>query len=308
MSITNFLIKYRRFIIVNLLLIIMADPIIASVDKDEVSANIELSKNSFYAGEIIIATVSLTCKDSGLAFLKELPSLNLSRGKFAEMIQINQPITAAYTDQNKDKISTKYILGKYAVSVDNPGKNKIESSDIITGINFPVIQNHPFWGRIESYRTEECILKIKPVSINVMNLPDNKTESPYSGVIGNFKINTVVPRREYVVNEENTIYIVVEGEGVLPEEVLPEYTHAFGDRIKLKSMSASTETFFQNNKLISRKTWECEIVPTATGEQEIGIISLGFFNADTGKYQVAQSEPVSIQVQSSTIRREMIEI
>lgn len=299
-----------KFSIIGLLLLIVANTVHAYTNneyKENISASIELSKTNFYAGEIIIATLYVNCINSELAFIDDIPPLKLAKGEVATILPINHPVTS-HVENNNGQQLTKYVIGQYAISIDQSGKNYIDISDIITGINLPVIQNHPFWGRIESYRTEKRTLKFKPVSINVMKLPDNKDELPYSGVIGNFHIETIVPNGEYVVNEGNTIYIVLEGEGLLPEEILPEYTHAFGDKIKLKSISGSTNTIYKDNKLISKRTWQCEIMPCETGLQEVGIVSFGYFNTESGNYQVTKSRPVTINIQSSTIRREVIDI
>lgn len=272
-----------------------------------IEAEIEFAKTTIYPGEVVMATLMLTCVDTELGYIRNVPSLSTNKGNFAKEISIN--VTGAPTIfQQDNKIIRKYPIAQYAVSFNSIGKNEISSEDVIVGINHPVIQNHPFWGAIQSYETEERQLKFKPINIEVKKLPDNKDNLPYSGVIGNFRIKTVVPDAQFVVNETGTIYIVIEGEGILPEEILPEYTEAFGENVKLKSISSSSRTFYNGGKLMSNKTWECEIVPKTVGNNRVGPISLGFFNTDSGKYELAESTPVEIKVESSTIRREMLDI
>lgn len=302
--------KAVKYILIIITLLFYGSNIDAATKKAEVTpikAEIEFAKTTVYPGEIVMATLMLTCVDTELGYIRNVPSLSSNKGLFDKEISIN--VTGAPTiSQQDNKIVRKYPIAQYAVSFNSLGKNEISSEDVIVGINHPVIQNHPFWGAIQSYETEERQLKFKPINIEVKKLPDNKEKLPYSGAIGNFEVNTIVPDAQFVVNETGIIYIVIEGEGILPEEILPEYTEAFGENVKLKSISSSSRTFYKGGKLMSNRTWECEIVPKTVGKNRVGSISLGFFNTETGKYEIAESKPVEIEVESSTVRREMLDI
>lgn len=302
--------KSNSNIILTILLILTHISLSAYAVKGEslqVNAEIELSKTSFYSGEVVIATLFLSSIDNEIGFVKSIPMLSLEKGTFAKEILVNQ-INSSSITRNEKGILRKYPIAQYAISIDFEGKNKVAANKVLTGINIPTVQHHPFWGNITTYTTKEIVLEFKSVDVNVKKLPENKERIPFSGAVGNFEIKTFIPATQFVINEPNTIFIEIEGKGLLPDEILPEYTEAFGKNVQLKSISGSSQTFFNGEDLITKRTWECEIVPKSIGNNQIGTISFGYFNVVSGKYVKAESEPINIMVESSTIRRDIMDI
>ncbi len=105
-------------------------------------------------------------------------------------------------------------------------------------------------------------------------MPGHSLRSP--GAVGDFEVRTVVPRGDIVVGEDAVAYVIVEGEGFLGEDIMPEYRAAFGTGIRLKSVSPSRKSYMAEGKMMSRITIECTFIPETRDHCEIGPVFLNF--------------------------------
>ena len=273
----------------------------------EMFLKVETTSDKFYAGEAIVFDVMLYTSDPNVVDVVSVSPLKLRRGDFSVLNRV--PVSRPYekvmiSDRHFFKIPVDCFVG----SVTDKGKCIIEGPVYSVAVSRPVIYDDPFWGRMRSSETRKYDVKAADHRFSVTALPDAGSFTSFSGAVGDFEVRTVVPRGDIVVGEDAVAYVIVEGEGFLGEDIMPEYRAAFGTGIRLKSVSPSRKSYMAEGKMMSRITIECTFIPETRDHCEIGPVFFEFFNPESRSYVSAKSGTVPIDVKSSVIRREAIDI
>lgn len=261
----------------------------------------ELNKTEFYAHECVCATVWLYSVDGDIAYVNELESPSLKRGEFSHLSRLSQS-PKAHKENIRGVDYFVFPLSSYIFTMADGGKYQMINGEFEIGINVPVIYNDPFYGRIRGVETRSHRVQMSPVAFKVKSLPPVQYNMTFSGAVGEFEVKTIVPHGDIIVNEDASLLIVVKGKGLLGSDILPEYREAFGNGNKLKSFTERNDSFFDGKDIVSELEMECEFVPTDIKNCEIGVIRFGYFNPKSGKYEIAESEPVKIDVKSSAVK------
>ena len=191
-----------------------------------------------------------------------------------------------------------YPIDSYVVTLEHPGKYKLNGGRYEVELAVPTIIEDPFWGKMQAYRPERTEVPVEPLNFEVKELPHENEDDNFSGAVGNFGVEVVVPPGDIYVGEEATAIVTVKGPGWINDHILPDYRDAFGNETKLKSMSETREKYLDNGKLISEIQMECTFIPTSLENAEIGPVSIRYFNPATGKYVTSSSSNVKVKVMS----------
>lgn len=261
----------------------------------------ECDKSSYYSNETGKLVLWLYTQNPNIGGIGEISPVNIDNGKFSFISKVSdsQPFK-----QRKYKGKDYYVapLVTYAFTITKTGKYKISGGDYQVSLRTPVIVQDPYWGNVRTYQTSNHEVKSEDLTIKVKDLPTNNSSETFSGAIGNYSIDVRVPRGQIVINEPATVIITIEGKGLIGDDTMPDYHGAFSDNVKLKSMNESNDYYYDGNNVRSRKILECEVIPQVLDNCEIGVIEFGFFNPLSGKYETIKSDPVKLNVKSSTVR------
>ncbi len=261
----------------------------------------EFNKTEFYAHECVCATIWLYSVDADIAYVNELSSPSLKKGEFSYLSRLSHSPKA----HRENVRGTEYFvfpLSSYMFTMSNEGKYQMINGEFEIGINIPVVYDDPFYGRVRGMETRSQIVRMSPSGFKVKPLPPIKNDMTFSGAVGEFEVKTIVPEGDIIVNEDASLIIIVKGRGFIGPDILPEYKEAFGNGNKLKSFTDRSNSFYDGKDIVSELELECEFVPNDINNCEIGVIRFGYFNPKSGKYEVAESEPVRIDVKSSAVK------
>lgn len=274
---------------------------------DDFKIECTLDKNSLYEREPGMITVTLLTPTSDIADVVEVAPLELNHGNFASVSNVQ-----VLDHPTKKRINGRDYLAvpvaKYSFTINEKGKYELHNAAYDVKVAYPVIVRDPFWGTVRTTETKSYRISPDKVSFRVRELPGVGDDGHFSGAVGNFSVKTIVPPGDIIVNEEATAIIEITGYGDIPENTLPEYRDAFGENAKLKSVSESRESYIRDGKLVTELRLECSFIPLKRDDVVIGEVSFEFFNPKNGKYETARSAPVEVEIKSSTVRRETMEI
>lgn len=260
------------------------------------------SKNEFYAREYVLGDFWLYSDNPEIQYIKEVKAPALKGNKeFSYLSKISKNLQPRVEEINGKKLYA-FPIGSYIMKLDDAGKYELRDGEYEIGVNVPTGYVEPYFGRGRYYETVAQTARLLPASFKVAKLPDTKDAEAFSGAIGNFRIKTIVPPGDIFVNEDATLIVAIEGKGVLPDDVLPEYSTAFGDGNKLKSFKEHSDIYTDGDHILSKKELECVFVPTDLKNCRIGKIRFCYFNPDTKRYETAESEPIEIEVKSSAVK------
>lgn len=264
-------------------------------------------EGSFYEGQPVRCVYVLHSPTPDVSSARILAAPELKKGSPSFLSRL-QPDSPGYVNETKNGTEYCFPIASYILSVPSEGRNAIKKNAFEIDVAYPKMVQDPFWGYVRTMETETFILKADEIPFKVKSLPRPPANSSFSGAVGNFKINAILPPGDIIVNEEAVVVVKISGEGFIPDDTMPEYRKAFGENAKLKSVSESRNSFVRDGKLFSELNLECTFIPSVRSEVEIGSIQFDFFNPATGSYSTVSSRPIAVSVESSTLHRPTIEI
>lgn len=283
--------------------------ILSSSAAETVDFRIECRMDSsvYYEREDFPIVVTLVTSEPEIAYANVVEPLRLKRGEFSSIKQISPPGNP-YREVKGNREFFCYPLEAYMVAVSDNGKYELEGGEFVVGIPRKVIVNDPIWGPVATVDVKETRVAAEKKKFSIESLPPVPQDCDYSGSIGDFTIETVIPGGDIFVGEEASAFIIVKGNGTLADSTLPEYRNAFRNGLKLKSVSESRHEAFDGGKKISELHLECVFIPQERDGLEIGPVSFDFFDPASGRYRTVFSKPVKIDIKSSTAKREKLNI
>lgn len=267
----------------------------------------DLNEKTVYEHQTIQLTAVLYSTSADIAYANPTSDISLSKGAF----DVFKRITVrrhAYKKEIDGTLFYCFPLESYAVSFAQKGNYVVRQSPYDIGVSFPVVVNDPFWGAMRTSDVKNFKVDVKDLSIKVKTLPSPPRNMDFSGSVGEFHIETIVPRGDIFRNEEATAFIVLKGSGMLANSTLPEYRNAFKEGLKLKSVSESRSEYIENGKVVSEIRLECTFIPESGSDMEIGEIRYDYFDPFESRYKTATSAPVKVTVKSAVSKRDKISI
>lgn len=281
----------------------------ASPDRKTPEMRVEcrLRNSVVYERQPFTFVVTLVSSTPDVAFANVVRAPELNKGVFTSINKVDRP-GAAYEEVAGGKTFYCFPLEAYVVTMAEKGNFQLAGGEYSIGVSYPTVVNDPFWGPVRTSEVKKFLVSVEKCRFKVKSLPSPPSDVHFSGSVGQFSIETIVPRGDIVVNEEATAFVVLRGKGMIAEATMPEYRDAFKSQVKLKSVSESRSSALENGELVTELTLECTFIPTAREDARIDEIIFGYFDPVDGKYKTAKSKPVEIVVKSSTSKRDSMSI
>ena len=235
------------------------------INKNNLKLSWNREKINLYHHEPAVITLYLWIQGYDVQGVRKSKPSTLNNGKFSYLKQADfdrQPRVV-----NKDgETWTVYPIDSYAIAMDKAGKYKLQDGRYVVDLAVPVIYDDPFWGKMQTLKTQRIEVPVNPVQITVSDLPPVPQDTEFSGAVGDFKVEVTVPPGDIFLNEEATAIVTITGNGWLNDE------------------QTAAEI-------------ECTFIPTDKNA-EISPVWLEVFNPIKGVYETIKSEPVKVKVQS----------
>lgn len=273
----------------------------------ELTVECRMQTTDFYERQPVPMVLTLKSSTPDIAVADVITPLKLKKGEFAS-IQTVSPAGEPYEEIDNGRKYYCFPLEAYIVTMADKGNYEMVDGSFSIGVAYPVVVNDPFWGPRRSREVKRFEVPVEKKKFSVRSLPEASDGTVFSGSVGSFTIETVIPRGDIFVNEEATAIVVLKGKGMIAEATMPEYRDAFKDGMKLKSVSESRNAGYDRGELLSELQLECTFIPTAREGVRVGEITFDYFNPATGRYETARSKPVEIKVKSTTSKRESMDI
>jgi hypothetical protein len=144
--------------------------------------------------------------------------------------------------------------------------------------------------------SRDVVLESQPVEVNVQPLPAEAPED-FEGAVGQFEISAWAEPAETRVNEPVTLFVRVQGAGnlnALPdptadaENILPDW--------RVYDPQITTNVTQEGDRIKGEKLFERLLVPRSDGQLDLPSFSMVYFDPETGTYERAATEPLTVQV------------
>ena len=156
--------------------------------------------------------------------------------------------------------------------------------------------NDPFFSQVT--RAEHKVLRTKPISIEVLQLPEKGKPEESKNIIGNFNIVSNLGKDDLEVGDTTTLTITVSGNGNLRGVSFPE-----PDLKKLFKIYPDQPEFNQTvigNQITGKKVFKFALVPLKPGVVKLPAFTLYYFDPTIKDYRQAQTHPIEVNVRPSS--------
>ncbi|MHC1704594.1 MAG: BatD family protein [Tenuifilaceae bacterium] len=265
----------------------------SDLPSSDLFVTMELSRNSVFIGEPLIATLKLYTRVNIAGFEDfKFPAFN---GFWSQEIQT--PTNINFQRENVNgKIYNMGVIRKYLLFPQKKSKLEIEPFELDVLYQQRVNRSQSifdeFFGSVETFKKK---LSSKSVSVNVKDLPSNAPES-FKGGVGYFKIEPTLDKKTVKTNEALTLKVKVSGSGNIklvetPKIEFPEGFEVFDPKTTDKiSNSVDGASGY--------KTFEYVAIPRTPGDFVIPKVEFTYFDPAQSKYVTLKSDEFKIHVSS----------
>ena len=156
--------------------------------------------------------------------------------------------------------------------------------------------NDPFFG--QEIRAEHKVLRSKPLSIEILALPEQGKPLDFKNIIGQFNIQANLGKKDLEVGDTTTLTITVSGKGNIrgvsfPEPDLNRQFKVYPDQPEFKQTVAA-------NQITGQKIFKFALVPLQSGAVTLPAFTLYYFDPETKDYRQVKTRPITLTVHPSS--------
>jgi hypothetical protein len=154
-------------------------------------------------------------------------------------------------------------------------------------------ESSSYRSNFEHYTT----LRTTPVTIDVKALPEKDQPADFTGAVGKFTLQTIMPSAEIKQGELIKIQWQLSGSGNLQLVTLPDIEWPKGIDTSEPSVKEELNQFVY--PLSGKKSFDYAITARDTGQYSIPVISFSYFDPEVENYKTLVSAPISFHVSVS---------
>ena len=280
------------------------NPVTANVIKPGIDIEVELSEQQCYVDQPVLLTIKFYYSDNSRNARFNIPVLGSDAFDFENPDVLDQRVeeidlgykTTVLLSRDQvvhDGRQTNMFLLRKILIPKSPGSIRIEP--ITVNADVPVARSSSFFGSQLKYK--RLMVKSDLLELTVKPLPNEGKPDEFYGLVGRYTIEASATPTEVSVGDPITLTIRIGGGSYLKPVRWPalEQVTELAANFKIPSQKASptisngvkvfTQTIRANNDKVT----------------EIPSIPLAYFDAETGKYATAQTEPIKLEVAPTKI-------
>jgi hypothetical protein len=156
--------------------------------------------------------------------------------------------------------------------------------------------NDPFFG--QGIRAEHKVLRAKPLSVEILALPEKDKPIGFKNIIGQFNIQANLGKKDLEVGDTTTLTITVSGKGnirgvAFPEPDLDRQFKVYPDQPEFKQTVAA-------NQITGQKIFKFALVPLTSGEVTLPAFTLDYFDPEIKDYRQVKTRSITLTIHPSS--------
>lgn len=244
----------------------------------------ELDRRQVYQGEQATLSLKILTQISitGLA-IEEFPPLT---GFWVEEVEVEKNPKGRKVTVG-DREYTEFLIKRNALFPSRPGKFAIGPATLaieVAGVGF--------LGGGERVKRQS-----RPLSIEVLPLPESGRPAGFDGTVGTFSIAATIDREELAVGDVATMKVTVTGKGNI--KTVNEPVFAKIEDLRFYEPKFTEKLSFSAARMQGEKSWEYVLSPKTKGDHQIAPIRLAYFDPSTKSYKVAETKPLTIHAEAA---------
>ncbi|MEY3444247.1 MAG: hypothetical protein RLZZ519_2528 [Bacteroidota bacterium] len=270
--------------------------------------SVNLDKRSCYIGEQVHGDVILyvnemdarKIKVDGMAIM-EMQQRIKNNGFWQEIIELKEIPGERAQINGKNYIA--YTLYKNILFPIKTGN--IAFKDIyLDGMKLAVATNADPMSRFMGRDTKFEAIKIKAADRELIVNPLPATKLPDANMVGKFKLEAMLNQKEIKTGENLELEIKIAGNGNIA--MMADPVVAFPESFELYEPSTTYNSRIQGNGLLGDKTWKWSMLPTRSGEFDLGPLRFYYFDPEKAAYDSLVVPELKVKVTGEDIENQRI--
>jgi len=282
--------------------------------KDKIRKNmfvkVQVSKNSCYVGEPIVATYKLYTRLISESRVTKRPSLN----GFSVYDMVDPSLDAVSVEKLNGKNFTVHTIRKTQLIPLQAGNIDLDPVELENTVHFvkeggrpenrhsgnsirDLLDQMADEANLGPSVDENVTLDTKPVTITVKPLPEVNKPAGFNGAVGSFSVEATLANRILSAQDEATLHVVVRGKGNLPVVAAPVVNWPAG--IEAFDPTAKEEVNKTVVPMSGSKSFDYIFIPKSAGHYTIPAVNFPYFDPATQTYKTAGTSPIVINVAAS---------
>ena len=264
------------------------------VSNEDLFVRSYLSKKQCYLGEQIVITQKVYCRANLRGFQNfNPPEYNGFWSKDEErkgQIQLNVENLDG-VNYNVAEFSKTYLFPQRA------GKLTIDPIEIDCIVRQQTRGQQSIFDQFFGGGAQDVAVKIKskPVSVDVLALPESNKPQNYTGAVGNFTFKALLNHDKVKANESINLKLSISGKGNIsllstPKINFPEGFETYDPKVN--------ETINTVGGISGTKTYEYLVIPRKQGEFVLKDITFSYFDVEKKQYVSVPSPELKITVEA----------
>lgn len=146
---------------------------------------------------------------------------------------------------------------------------------------------------------EQVVVQFEGIGFRVKALPSQGKPAEFSGIIGNYTMEISDDGSNLTQYTEKRIGVKISGNGNFKTVKHPDFTRTTDD-VKVIYENKGDNVNSAEGKEEGSKEFQITLIPEKTGDVDLGVLRLAFFNPETGRYQIIDSKPFKFNVTEAT--------
>ncbi|HWB91880.1 MAG TPA: BatD family protein [Puia sp.] len=268
---------------------------------------LQVSKNTCYVGEPIVATYKLYTRVNSESRITKQPSLN----GFSVYDMIDPSQDAVSVEKLNGKNYTVHTIRKTQLIPLQSGTIDLDPVEVANTVHFvkasgnsgrghggnsirDLIDQMMDEGGYGSEVDENVTLDTKPLPITVKPLPEESKPAGFNGAVGSFSIEASLSNKSVTADDEATLHVVVKGKGNLPVIAAPAVNWPSG--IQAFDPTAKEDVNKTVAPMSGSKSFDYVFTPRTAGHYTIPAINFPYFDPASQSYKTAGTQALDIQV------------
>ncbi len=265
-----------------------------NVSSEDLFVRTYLSKKQCYLGEQLVITQKVYCRANLRGFQNfNPPEYNGFWSKDEErkgQIQLNVENLDG-VNYNVAEFSKTYLFPQRA------GKLTVDPIEIDCIVRQQSKRQQSIFDQFFGGGAQDVVVKIKskPVSVDVLALPENGKPDNFTGAVGNFSFNAKLNHNKVKANESLSLKLTISGKGNInlastPKINFPEGFETYDPKI--------SENISTQGGVSGTKTYEYLVIPRKQGEFILKDINFSYFDPEKKQYVTLPSPEIKVTVEA----------
>lgn len=267
----------------------------SEIPSGDLFLRLSLSRSNVVIGEPITATLKLYQRVNIAGFENaKFPSFN---GFWSQ--ETYSPSNIEFTRESiDDKIYNSAVLRSYVLIPQQSGTLTIDPSELVCLVNVRAA-SRPSTSIFDSffqddYRTIRKRVVAPAVQVRVSALPSGQPAS-FGGGVGDFSVSAKLTSDKLKTHDAASLVVTVSGRGNI--SLLEEPDVSFPPDFDVYDTKTTLSTDKSNGGISGSKSFEFPFIPRSHGEFTIPPVEYAYYDVSSGKYVVAKTEPLTINVE-----------